>query len=620
MAFLGYDPDMVVSLRRAVRRCSDQLALLRSTDPEAIDAMRTLASSRTTLDVEWQPVLDGLLGCTALQRGPRAALDWDDLRLATLIDRQQAGWMIVTDPLAEVGSYDRATEAEAATIGRRLQDEDDIHELSTDELLWLADRLRAIERNPAATDAFRSEFADDSDWAALLDRIGLECLDQSGRAVWDPEAREVLDRIDQLDALLAPLAHMYAAGQHSAGASWYPYVIEQLDPYSAALVLSQLLLQPGVAAVAADEVLQRWLVGNDKERMFVDQFTAGDNAADLLFRWLADDAETARQFVIRASAHPELLFRTTHQDASIIAVLIAGTGTSDMSVGQAGTTIRPLLDWARQNEATLSPAADGGVRNIRSTLAAAVAPWLMQVSARTDDWSWSAAEGDDALHWVIEDEQAAATLLRGMQVWLQTLTIAPLIAADGRLDSQMLDDLATLFATVQVALHDEEVSDSVAAGFLTDATFLMAQILVSAVVPVGPAGSVATDLTLAAVSPLVQRWLQRNGMIDDADDGIAAADARLVNRSADTAVLAVVGVVGQLIDAGKLPPDTLDSLTLDDVARKGDGSGDDTSAPVGERLHAFVRSIDDGSDPLTFNALDAVIYAFTNPMSEALMS
>ena len=615
MAFLGYDPDMVVALRRAVRRCSDQLALLRSTDPEAIDAMRTLASSRTTLDVEWQPVLDGLLGCTALQRGPRTALDPDDLRLAALLDRQQAGWLIVTDPLAEVGSYDRATEAEARAIGRRLQDDGIVKDLSADELMWLADRLRAIERNPAATDAFRSEFADDSEWAAVLDEVGIERLNQTGRAVWDPESREVLDRIDQLDALLAPLAHIYADGPHSSGASWYPTVIDQLDPYSAALMLSQLQLDPGVAAAAADAVLQRWLDGNDSQRMFADQFSGGDNAADLLYRWLADDGEAARQFVIRATAHPQVLFRTTHQDASIVAVLTAGTGPAVMSVGQAGTTIRSLLDWARRNESSFNPTADGDVRNIRATLAPVVAPWLMQISARTEDWSWSDDEADDALHWIIENEHAAATMLEGMGAWLQTLAITPLIARNGRLDVQTLDDLATLFAKLQVAFHDEEVSDAVAAGYWADASFFMAQVLVSAVVG-GPLASVAMDLTLATVSPPFQRFLQRHGMIADPDELIEAADVRLANRSADTAVMAVVGVVCQLIDSGKLPPDALDALTLDD---DDDDDRDARSTSVGEQLHAFVRSIDDGSDPLTFTALDAVIYAFTNPMSEALM-
>ena len=75
-------------------------------------------------------------------------------------------------------------------------------------------------------------------------------------------------------------------------------------------------------------------------------------------------------------------------------------------------------------------------------------------------------------------------------------------------------------------------------------------------------------------------------------------------------------MVCQLIDSGKLPPDALDALTLDD---DDDDDRDARSTSVGEQLHAFVRSIDDGSDPLTFTALDAVIYAFTNPMSEALM-
>jgi hypothetical protein len=605
--YLGYDRELVGALRTAMRRCSDQLQRLRCDDIEATDALTVARSGQQLFDEVWIPVLDGLLACTALDDRRPVQLDLGDLRNAVLIDRQVRGWQITTDPVASSGPSVVLAD-EAAAIGRRLAADD---EPWTDtELLWLIDRLAAIATDPMAASVLRAQL-DDAGWATVFDRLGLDRLQQVHLLSSDPDARGVATRREQLDTLIATLAGLYAVGPHTGHAPWYPTVVGQLDPYSAALVATALDLDPRVAAAVVDDVLTRWLDGHDDERLWADQFSAGDNAADLLFRWLATDTEAARRFVERASPLPDLLFRTAHDDTTVVGVLLAGTSPTTVAAADAGAVIRPLLEWAGQRESSLGPTSDGGVDNVRAVLAPVVAPWLFQLGPRADEWGWTVVDGDDALRWVIADEQAAAELIASLDSWHRQLAVTPLMADDGRIDDVALHDLASLFAQVQVAMRDEELADAAADRFWADAMFMAGQVLVSALVPGGPAVSVGADLALSGFSPISQQWLQQHGLPHDPDEDVVEIEARFGSRTTDTAVVAVVGVVGQLIERGELPPEALDTLHLDDL---GDGC---EPAVVDERLHEFVRGLEGSLDAATSNGLTSVLYAFSNPLGIA---
>ncbi|MCU1359886.1 MAG: hypothetical protein JWN99_1175 [Ilumatobacteraceae bacterium] len=609
MSYLGYDRDLLAALRRAVRRSSDQLATFGNTDVEAADAISTLLSSRAALDDQWLPLLDGLLGCIALEGRTPARLDPSDLRLAVMFDRQESGWLIVNDPLDDVLS-DTVTADEARSIGERLLDAEAVDELTTDELVWLAGRLNVIEGNPAAMKAFRSAFSGDDDWAPILDRLGLDRAAQANRSTWDPDDRVAVGRLTQLDAVIAPLARLYAAGPHTSHAGpWYPTVIDRLDPYSAALLLRELDLDPNAAAAAAEDVLLRWMTGHDDDRAWTDQFLAGDNSADLLFEWLALDSAAASAFIVRAAAHPEIVFGTTHEDASVQALMAAGTAPTVMSIESAGIAIPPLLTWAVDHESTLSAGSDGGVDQIRSILATAVGPWLMQLTSRSTDWSWSPDDADAALLWIIEDQAAAARLVAAMEGWQVVLANTRLIGSDG-LIPPAVDDLIEMFAVLQTRLHGEEVDDATHVNALS-AMFVQFGELLASAVPGGMVASVLVDLTLTAVNPVAKLWLQKGGLLIDPQDGIDEANARFGDRSAATQVIALVSTVGRFIDAGALPAEALAGLNLDDL--------DDTCTPdaVTDRLHAFVDGLPDSTDVVTRLALANVVSAFGNHLSAA---
>jgi hypothetical protein len=607
MSFLGYDRELLNALFDAMRRSSDELAALDSADPQAVDAMHVVRSSRLLLDQEWLPLLGGLLACVALDERRPVRLDPTDLRAAAFAGHQRERWQIVTDPLPGTVMSTVSLVDEARAIGAGLIDPSITGELTMDELTWLVDRLHVIAADPMARRALRDSIGGDDQWADLLDRLGLDRLEHAGRLLDDPENRASADRLSVLDRVSAGLAIVYSSGPHTARGGWYPTVIGLLDPYSAAVLLAQMDLDPDVAATAATQVLTRWLEGNDGRRMWGDPWSAGDNAADVLFRWLATDAAAARAFVERARRRPELLFRTTYDDASVVAVVAAATDPDQVAADVAGWLIMPLIDWNAAHGMLTVP-TDGGVHNMRVVLATILAPWLLQLTARTDDWSWSPRAADATLRWVIEDEHAATRLVASMGAWQQNLAATPFVDDAGRLNDAVLHDLAQLFAKLQVAFRDEELADAVAAAFWRDASFFVVQILVSAFVA-GPAASIAADLTFATLGAVAGTFL--DDLVTQSPAGPSdGASARFGSRAADTAVIAVVSIVGQLVQNGRLPADALDALRLGDL-----DDDECTAGVVDERLREFVHGLSDSTDAATHNALVAVVNLFSNPLS-----
>ena len=195
-----------------------------------------------------------------------------------------------------------------------------------------------------------------------------------------------------------------------------------------------------------------------------------------------------------------------------------------------------------------------------------------------------------------------------MGAWQQTLADTPFVDDEGRLNDAVLHDLAELFAKLQVAFRDEELADAVAAAFWLDASFFVVQILVSAFVP-GPATSISVDLTLATLGPVARTFVDELSAQSDPTGGPDGATARFGTRAADTAVIAVVGVVGQLVQSGRLPADALDDLRLSDL------DVECAAGVVDERLREFVHGLSDSTDAATYNALVAVVNLFSNPLS-----
>ena len=611
MPYMGYDRDHLEALRRAMRRAADELGDRRCADPLALDAMRVASAVRTGLQTEWLPLLDGILGCVALEQRSPVWLSSSDLRNIVLLQAQAAGWQILTDPLN--GSLSAPiTEAEARAIATALADEDLDDLLDSDaEVVWLTAAMTTIGGNPtlaaAFTDAFGGAFGGDAAWAALLDHLGLERAGWADRLSRDPNDERASTRMRVLDQAMAALAAIYAAGPHEGHRGWYPTVTQHIEPYTAALLVGHLDLGREMLAAVAHDLLRRWYDAPFGV-LWVDQHYAGDNAADLLFALLVAEPGAPTAFLRRAAERPELVLLTAQYDHNVKALLLAGTSPEHIDPADAGRVIVPIIDALRAPGWQYAAGHDGFTRTAPAIIGSVIAPWLLQFGPRASQWQWTADDADDALRWVIDDPATALALVDAMQRWRNHIASTELIADDGRIDEDALHDLAEMVVQLEVAFRDEEVDDAADARFWSDLGFAVAELVIPALFA-NPAAGLAADLTVAALSPAVQGALQRFGVIAPGEDEARQeAQRRFGSRLTDTAVIAVIATVGHLIDSGLLPPDALDGL--DPVAGGPDGCG---PAETGRRLRDFVTGLEPQLDPLTYESLLLVTDVFAGP-------
>lgn len=581
MPTLGYDRAQLLALRRRLLAVSERLALIRQPDAAAAEAMAVLGATRRSIDEVWVAAIDRVLVAAPLEHG----------------------WHLATDPVTPTG----ADVGEIVDLARRMR-AGDLDDLLDDQegLDHLTRLLGELTRDPVLLRRFRAELGGDDPWVRLADALGVERLETAAALVTDPDDVVAADRLRRLDATVAAVAAVYGAGPHESRRPWYPAALLDMEPYAAALLVRELHLDRDVLAAVCDRILVRW---TERERPWADQSWSGPNTADLLFPVLVERPGAATEFVLRAGDHPEVLFRTTQDESRLEALLLAATDPDRIDAGTAGTAIRPLLDWLDRFRWQISPTDDGAAVGAVATMGVVVAPWLLNFGPRADEWGWSAAAADAALRRLIDDEATAARLVDAMHRWRTRLTDLAVVDDDGRVDDELLHDLATMFAQLQLAFFDEEVDDAVTDQMLTDLVLRAAEAAVAAAVPGGPAVSAATDAGLGMLGPAAVGLLQRAGVIPSLEQRTADARVRLGRRASDVAVVAVVAVVERLVETGRLPADVLGQLELPAA----DGSC--TPAQVERALHDWVRGLAAHCDPATHNAITTVLYAFANPLS-----
>lgn len=606
MAYLGYDSSLVLALRHALQDASDDLALARSSDQSAADAMQVVRSCRTALDA-WMPVLDQLLCCRTLEDATSIRLDTADIRSVLLLAGQRAGWLIRRDPSTTATANRLAMIEQARAIGGGLLDESLTDELTGAELTWLADQLRAIARVPEAAAMFRATVGGAKAWSRVLDQLGLDRLTHQSVLVSDADDRAAHDRLVQLDDTFGAIGAVLAAGSHTAKRpAVYPAVLREVDPYTAALLLPHLGLDAHNGAQASHDILVRWIDWAD-DRPPADFDAAGDDAPDLLFRWLATDGFASFELLRLCADRPELVLRTA-QAPAVEALIIRGTSPETLSVGQIGTVVPPLVRWAVENDGGGEPHNGGGLTHTHAFFATLLAPWLLQLTSRSEEWAWRPGEADGALRWVITDGKAADLLVSRMEEVQEQISQTRFVDAEGEVSSQAVDEVAGMFAALQLAFRDEERSDALAKAFWVDAALMVVGVAVSAAAPEAAIAGAAVDLSIGVLAPAARSLLAELGL--DGSKGAAAADARFRSRTAELQLTAIIALTGELIEMGRLPDDALDRLDVSDVP-------DAACAPqtVDDRITAFRESLAGDADATTLNAIYAVQRAFANEMS-----
>lgn len=477
---------------------------------------------------------------------------------------------------------------------------------------WSVDSAPALG-GPGRTVSAR-ESIPDSVWVSAFDDLAARRLAIGQLLVDDPDDAGTRAELAALDRQIAEAALGYAAAAPSDGhVRWFPAALLDMSPFAAALVLRHLDLDDRVRASISALVLHRWREGGDHGERWPDSYVGGDNTADVLFRSLSERPAAATEFLRRVP--PADLFLSAQFDDAVARLLLVGTSPDHCDEATAGTVLRPLLEWLRTNE--LPAVSDGVTTSAVAVTAAGTAPWLAALGPRATSWGWTFDDGDRTLRWLLDDPAARRSLADAMAVRQAQLADAPLLDADGRVDDTLLRELASSLAQVQVALRDAEIADATADALMTEMTVTTAGLIISAAVP-GGAISVTADVGVALLTPVALSALDRWGVAPSAERSRAQAQSTLGDRAVDTAVIAIVGIVGAAIERGDLPSGTLDNLHLDDL-RGDDLRGDSPCTPreTSDRLHEFIVGLEPITDAATHNALVAVLFAFANPLSDA---
>jgi hypothetical protein len=557
VSVFGYDPVLLDVLRRRIRTSADELWAIRSDDPSAAVAIGLTRDIRRSLEQMWVPAITSVL---------------------------------FDDPLGASGTTSRSD-----TTGVPLLDVPglDVPVLDVPVL-------------------------DDAAWAERFDVLAERRLELVERLVWDPDDDAARSELAAIDRQIADEALEYLAGAPTGGhVRWFPTALLHASPLAAALVLARLAEMSGVlddrtlAAVGA-LVLRRWRAGGTHGERWSDSFAGGDNTADVLFRMLVTRPDAATEFLRRTT--PDELLLSAQFDDTVAALLLVGTDPARVDEATAGEVLRPLLEWSYDHE--LPPTLDGVTTTAPTILATALAPWLGALGPRARTWEWTYDDGDAALRWLVDDPDARAAMADALTAQQGALASASLIDADGRVNDVVLRDLSSTMAQVQIALRDAEIDDAAGRQLLAELSVTAAGIAIAAAVP-GGSMALATDVGVSLLTPSAMSALDRWGVAPSAERTRSQAQATFGDRSVDTAVIAITGIIGALVDRGDLPESVFDGLDLGPTGDGRDGGGSCAPREASDRLHAFVAEIGPLTDPATHNALLAVLGAFANPLSDA---
>ena len=559
MSVLGYDLVLLGVLRRHVERTAGELARLRCDDPAAAAAMATVDLVRRRLLGDW---------------------------LGEVVD------VVVRDPLG--GRFGARTRADGPDGGAG----------GSGAPWWASPPMPGLDV-----------------WVATFVGLAADRRRLQDDLVWDSENTDLRLRLAVIDGLIARRAAEYVRDASGADAGVLQVVrrLRRSDPMAAALVLQHLgpdVLGDRAFATQALSIVRSWHDGGERGERFADWYTGGDNTADIVFRALAGRPGAATRFLRRVD--PDELFFSAQHDDLVARLLLVGTAPDHVDEATAGEILRPILEWLPANP--IPGVRDGLTRTAPALVAAAVTPWLANLGPRAGRWGWSWDDGDAALRWLLTDDASLQAMVAANDRWTDRAGTTPLLGVDGRVDDLVLRELAATLAQVQLALHDREIADAEADALMAELALGAAGAAISVAAP-GAWGMVA-KVGKPVLTPLALRALDRWGVVASPDRARTDARSRFGDRSVDAGVIALTGLVAQAIEHGDLPPDSLDRLdaALRDVApdSRAGGSGC-RPRDVGDRLHAFVAEVGPRTDAATHHALLAVVYAFGNPTSDALL-
>lgn len=499
--FMGYDDERVRFLRQATQRAVAQLDGVRSNDPDASIAMSNVRNVQRALVDQWLPLMEALLSCQALDAHGPVALDAGDLtnsRFAVL--QRLYGWSIVNDPLSSA-SDPTITQDQAQALGWTLSNGQLAELVSNDELKWLRHTLDAIAAQRRLGDAFLSNMTQHG-WAQLCNLLGDERIRLvSMRTVEGGLSVDNHTRLADIDAVFAALGATLADARHQSPATEMSWLLTDMHPYGAALLVQHLRLTADELVVLSTELIARYRTGG-----WADVQRAGPGTADLLMTTMLNTRGAAAVFIKRAVHDPALLFDAAHDSALMRRLVILGTSPAQMSVADAGTVVPDLIRYLRDRytpQVGFYGQPDATPRALAVDIAA---PWLLQfTSVHGTDWGFTSGQGAQLLASIVTDADAFARLAvqreRIADGFRTTITAN---VADANAARHAVHDLAAVLALIDTLARQQAIAHANEAQQLWDIGFALIASATS-MLPGGAAATLGSGAALVALRAVLVR-------------------------------------------------------------------------------------------------------------------
>ena len=420
MGYVAYDPDRLAALTAAMRTAHDELSGLRCDDPSAADAVSTVRLAQTHLEQTWLPLVNQVVSTDPL--GGRTwpiQLDGNDLfdRLLKTM-RDEFGWIISVPigvlpffiispgPLAPPSVEETVGLADALQRGN-------VRDLVNDpaERQFLAIQLVAIAADPALAELFDQHF---DRWGALADELGDVRVEAT--ATKDPDAAVVGD-IDQAFKGIAGIA----TSVHGSGS--IPQLTREMDPYSAAVLVSQAGVDPDMLPWLSFEILHRYIEGHPPMR--TEDLSPGPKTADILFQTILATEGAPTKFVLLASDEPEVLWWTAADSRLAQQVAAVGTDPANITGPEAHVVIHSFVNWFDGADTLFRGEfqyVEPPTKSSRAFLGALAAPWFVEFGPGTTDWGPDDASRYADLADIIDDPEARDALLDAMNDRVATIS------------------------------------------------------------------------------------------------------------------------------------------------------------------------------------------------------
>ena len=545
---MGYDRLLLGALRDGMQRSVSELDRIRSSDPDALSAMRIVRSVLDQIVHGWLPMLDSMLRCVATEEYRTVQIGLSDLTLSRFgVIQSLYGWAVVTDPLPAAGPGKGAvTVDQAEALGWLLSHGDISALVSHEEIAWMDSALAEIARRPVLADAFLTNLTTNG-WAQLCNRLGDDRValvaEQmvSGR-IGDAEQQRLAD----IDGITTSLGAMLVDDLQR-----HPYanpftLLSDMTPYAAALVVQHLNLDADSLTSISTTLITRYREGG-----WSDVQRPGPGTGDLLMQTMLDTPGAPKAFVMSHVADPALLFDAAHDARLAKRLLLAAISPSNMTLAESGVAVPALTRYIRDRYNSgvgFYGQFDSAITTFGVDL---IAPWLLQFTAvHAADWNLEPGEAARLLDSVIVDDAAFARLISRRDDI--AAGISARLTASGNTSRHSVNDLAAVLGLVDTLARKREITDAAGAMQLWDTAFAA----VSSSTSFLPGGIVATVGAGAALRGL--RVVLDDRGVTPRDSPTVANDTlhQLDWLTSVAAATVVCAAFDQMVTDGRIAADT----------------------------------------------------------------